>query len=43
MTVLSRIDFGRHMVAWLAGHKLKQGLHPKLWMLWPGLVYLPSQ
>jgi hypothetical protein len=33
MTVFSRVDFGRHMVAWLAVHKLKQALRPEMWML----------
>jgi len=33
MTVFARIDFGRHTVAWLAVHKLKQALRPELWML----------
>lgn len=33
MTVFARIDFGRHTVAWLALHKLKQTLRPETWML----------
>jgi multidrug efflux pump subunit AcrA (membrane-fusion protein) len=33
MTVFARIDFGRHSIAWLAIHKLKQALRPELWML----------
>jgi multidrug efflux pump subunit AcrA (membrane-fusion protein) len=33
MTVFARIDFGRHMIAWLVAHKLKQMLRPELWML----------
>jgi multidrug resistance efflux pump len=33
MTVFTRIAFGRHMVAWLAAHKLKQALRPEMWML----------
>jgi hypothetical protein len=33
MTVYTRIDFGRHMVAWLSAHKLKQALRPEMWML----------
>ncbi|HYV73915.1 MAG TPA: efflux RND transporter periplasmic adaptor subunit, partial [Candidatus Binatia bacterium] len=33
MTVFARIDFGRHPLAWLAAHKLKQALRPEMWML----------
>ncbi|HTS75762.1 MAG TPA: efflux RND transporter periplasmic adaptor subunit [Bryobacteraceae bacterium] len=33
MTVFARIDFSRHPIAWLIGHKLKQALRPELWML----------
>ena len=33
MTVFTRVDFGRHPVAWLAAHKLKQSLRPEMWML----------
>ena len=33
MTVFARVDFGRHMVGWLLGHKLKQALRPEMWML----------
>jgi multidrug resistance efflux pump len=33
MTVFARVDFGRHVVAWLAAHKLRQALRPELWML----------
>jgi uncharacterized protein len=33
MTMFARIDFGRHMVAWLATHKLKQMVRPEVWML----------
>ena len=33
MTVFARIDFGRHIVAWLLAHKVKQALRPELWML----------
>jgi putative peptide zinc metalloprotease protein len=33
MTVFARIDFGRHMLAWVAVHKLGQSLRPELWML----------
>ena len=47
MTVFTRIDFGRHTIAWLAAHKLAQALRPEMWMLQEpfgrGLksVYLP--
>ena len=33
MTVFARVDFGRHILAWVAGHKLKQALRPEMWML----------
>ena len=33
MTVFARVDFGRHAIAWLLAHKLKQALRPELWML----------
>lgn len=33
MTVFVRATFGRHIVAWLAAHKLKQALRPEMWML----------
>jgi len=33
MTVFARATFGRHMLAWLAAHKLKQALRPEMWML----------
>jgi multidrug resistance efflux pump len=33
MTVFTRVDFGRHPMAWLAAHKLKQALRPEMWML----------
>ncbi|MFL6448701.1 MAG: efflux RND transporter periplasmic adaptor subunit [Bryobacteraceae bacterium] len=33
MTAFARIDFGRHSVAWILGHKAKQALRPELWML----------
>jgi len=33
MTVFARVNFGRRMVAWLIGHKLKQALRPEVWML----------
>jgi HlyD family secretion protein len=33
MTVFARIDFGRHALAWVAAHKVKQILRPELWML----------
>jgi len=33
MTVFARVTFGRHVVAWLAVHKLKQALRPETWML----------
>ena len=32
-TVFARVDFGRHILAWVAGHKLKQALRPEMWML----------
>src|SRR5688500_8460101 len=33
MSVFARIDFGRHPIAWVLCHKLKQALRPELWML----------
>jgi putative peptide zinc metalloprotease protein len=33
MSVFARVDFGRHAIGWVLGHKLKQALRPELWML----------